>query len=52
MCNKSISDVESVFYDDREEAQRIYLELQGGSDADWEEYESNKIRNDEMDDEE
>ena len=49
MCNKSISDVENLFYDDREEAQRIYEKIQSVSDADWEEYESNKIRNDEMD---
>ena len=52
MCDKSIKDVENLFYDDREEAQRIYLKIQGVSDADWEEYEMNKIRNDEVDDEE
>ena len=51
MCEKSISDVENVFYNDRDEAQRIYEQVLGGSDADWEEYEINKIRNDEMTDE-
>ena len=52
MRNKSIQDVEKLFYDDREGARQIYEEIQGVADADWEEYESNKIRNDEIIDEE
>ena len=51
MCyfnEKDINDVENVFYDDREEAREIYEEIQGAADADWEEYEHNVERDDEL----
>ena len=54
MCynnDKSISDVENVFYEDRDEAREVYEEIQGASDADWEEYEHNVEVNDELSDE-